>query len=407
MFRLYDSRSLRESGKKVLNVPAIRFPEFTGEWKIVKVGTITTKVGSGVTPRGGETIYRSQGHPFVRSQNVGWGRLLLNDIAYIDEETHKKQLNTALEQNDVLLNITGASIGRCAIVNEMIVNGNVNQHVCIIRSNGAVDSEFLCNYLLSNYGQKQIDSFQAGGNRQGLNFEQIKSIRISIPTLDEQKHIAKLLCAINQRIETQNKIIEDLKKLRSAIADKLYSSAKGVTYSFRQLFDVVNEKNKKLTYSNVLSASQELGMIERSDINKDIKFEQDSISGYKIVRRGDYVVHLRSFQGGFAFSDKTGICSPAYTILRPNNLVAYSYLSHFFTSKPFVKSLKLVTYGIRDGRSINVDEWLDMTVILPTMQEQLHIISVINSIDNKLYDENQIHNCLLRQRTYLLKAMFI
>ena len=393
--------------KKVLNVPAIRFPEFTGEWKIVKVGTITTKVGSGVTPRGGETIYRSQGHPFVRSQNVGWGRLLLNDIAYIDEETHKKQLNTALEQNDVLLNITGASIGRCAIVNEMIVNGNVNQHVCIIRSNGAVDSEFLCNYLLSNYGQKQIDSFQAGGNRQGLNFEQIKSIRISIPTLDEQKHIAKLLCAINQRIETQNKIIEDLKKLRSAIADKLYSSAKGVTYSFRQLFDVVNEKNKKLTYSNVLSASQELGMIERSDINKDIKFEQDSISGYKIVRRGDYVVHLRSFQGGFAFSDKTGICSPAYTILRPNNLVAYSYLSHFFTSKPFVKSLKLVTYGIRDGRSINVDEWLDMTVILPTMQEQLHIISVINSIDNKLYDENQIHNCLLRQRTYLLKAMFI
>ena len=209
------------------DVPAIRFPEFTGEWKIVKVGTITTKVGSGVTPRGGETIYRSQGHPFVRSQNVGWGRLLLNDIAYIDEETHKKQLNTALEQNDVLLNITGASIGRCAIVNEMIVNGNVNQHVCIIRSNGAVDSEFLCNYLLSNYGQKQIDSFQAGGNRQGLNFEQIKSIRISIPTLDEQKHIAKLLCAINQRIETQNKIIEDLKKLRSAIADKLYSSAKG------------------------------------------------------------------------------------------------------------------------------------------------------------------------------------
>ena len=98
----------------------------------------------------------------------------------------------------------------------------------------------------------------------------------------------------------------------SAIVDKLYSSAKGETYSFRQLFEVVNEKNKKLIYSNVLSASQELGMIERSDINIDIKFEQNSISEYKIVRKGDYVVHLRSFQGGFAFSDRTGICSPAY-----------------------------------------------------------------------------------------------
>ena len=160
-----------------------------------------------------------------------------------------------------------------------------------------------------------------------------------------------------------------MESLRSAIVDKLYSSTNGETYSFRQLFEIVNEKNKKLTYSNVLSASQELGMIERSDINIEIKFEQDSISGYKIVRKGDYVVLLRSFQGGFAFSDRTGICSPAYTILRPNNLVAYGYLSHFFTSKPFIKSLKLVTYGIRDGRTINVDEWLDMTIILPTRQK--------------------------------------
>ena len=201
--------------------------------------------------------------------------------------------------------------------------------------------------------------------------------------------------------------IRDCVSAMSAIVEKLYSSANGKTYSFRQIFDVVNEKNKKLTYSNVLSASQELGMIERSDINIDIKFEQGSIIGYKIVRKGDYVVHLRSFQGGFAFSDRTGICSPAYTILRPNDLVAYGYLSHFFTSRPFIKSLKLVTYGIRDGRSINVDEWLDMTVILPTWQEQLHIISVINSIDNKLSNENQIHNCLLRQKTYLQKMMFI
>ena len=220
------------------DVPVLRFPEFSGEWETVKIGTITTKVGSGVTPRGGETVYHSQGHPFVRSQNVGWGRLLLNDIAYIDEETHKKQLNTALELNDILLNITGASIGRCAVVNKMIVNGNVNQHVCIIRSNGAVDPKFLCNYLLSNYGQKQIDSFQAGGNRQGLNFEQIKSIRISIPTLDEQKYIAKLLCAINQRIETQNKIIEKLETLIKGIRNNIISKIKGDCIVLQDIADI-------------------------------------------------------------------------------------------------------------------------------------------------------------------------
>lgn len=360
-----------------------------------------------MTPRGGEAVYKSEGHPFVRSQNVGLGHLMLDDIAYIDEDTHQRQKNTELQLDDVLLNITGASIGRSALVNQQIVGGNVNQHVCIIRANKKLIPSFLCNFLLSQYGQKQIESFQAGGNRQGLNFEQIRSIKIGLPSLEEQKKIADLLLLIEQRITTQSKIIEDLKNLKSAIADKLYSSMKGETYSFRQLFDVVNERNKKLTYSNVLSASQELGMIERSDIKIDIKFEQDSISKYKIVRRGDYVVHLRSFQGGFAFSDRTGICSPAYTILRPNDLVTYGYLSYFFTLRPFIKSLKLVTYGIRDGRSINVDEWLDMTVTLPTKREQSHILAIINAIDNKLYNENQIHNYMFRQRTYLLKTMFI
>ncbi len=193
----------------------------------------------------------------------------------------------------------------------------------------------------------------------------------------------------------------------SAIIDKLYSSTNGETYSFRQLFEVVNEKNKARAYKNVLSASQELGMIERSDINIDIKFEQESISGYKIVRKGDYVVHLRSFQGGFAFSDRTGICSPAYIILRPNDLVAYGYLSHFFTSKPFIKSLKLVTYGIRDGRSINVDEWLDMPILLPPAQEQIRILTIVNTIDAKLHNEVKVQFCLSSQKSYLLNTMFI
>ena len=75
---------------KVLNVPHLRFPEFTREWKKSIIGELTTKVGSGVTPRGGESVYKSEGHPFVRSQNVGLGHLILDDIAYIDENTHQR-----------------------------------------------------------------------------------------------------------------------------------------------------------------------------------------------------------------------------------------------------------------------------------------------------------------------------
>ena len=91
-----------------------------------------------------------------------------------------------------------------------------------------------------------------------------------------------------------------------------------------------------MEYSNILSASQEKGMVNRDDLNLDIQFERSNINTYKIVRKGDYVIHLRSFQGGFAFSDKLGVCSPAYTILRPNSLLEYGYLSNYFTSQRFI-----------------------------------------------------------------------
>ena len=198
-----------------------------------------------------------------------------------------------------------------------------------------------------------------------------------------------------------------MKKLKSAIIEKLYKEIQGTWYSYRQLFSIINERNKQLEYLNVLSASQERGMVSREDLNLDIHFERSNISTYKIVKNGDYVIHLRSFQGGFAFSEKTGICSPAYTVLRPNNLLVYGYLSNYFTSRDFVKSLIIVTYGIRDGRSINVDEWLDMKVVIPSKEQQTHIVNVIESIENKIKNEETYSNCLLNQKQYLLRQMFI
>lgn len=174
-----------------------------------------------------------------------------------------------------------------------------------------------------------------------------------------------------------------------------------------QLFDVVNERNKQREYSNILSASQEKGMVNRDDLNLDIQFERSNINTYKIVRKGDYVIHLRSFQGGFAFSDKLGVCSPAYTILRPNSLLEYGYLSNYFTSRSFIKSLIIVTYGIRDGRSINVDEWLRMKITIPPKEHQHYIVKVIGSFDRKIESEEAYTIHLSKQKQYLLRQMFI
>ena len=246
-----------------------------------------------------------------------------------------------------------------------------------------------------------------GSSYPAINSEDLSKIPFYKCGIAEQKKIADFLSLLDERIATQNKIIEDLKKLKSAIIEKLYKEVQGTWYSYRQLFSIINERNKQLEYSNVLSASQERGMVSREDLNLDIHFERSNISTYKIVKNGDYVIHLRSFQGGFAFSEQTGICSPAYTVLRPHNLLVYGYLSNYFTSRDFVNSLIIVTYGIRDGRSINVDEWLDMKVFIPSKEQQTHIVNVIESIENKIKNEETYSNCLLNQKQYLLRQMFI
>ena len=259
-------------------------------------------------------------------------------------------------------------------------------YVCF-KTTKEVNNEWLMQLLKTPKMNYYYNVNGEGGVRVYLFYPNFARIRMSIPKIEEQKKIAKLLNLIDERIATQNKIIEDLKKLKSAIIEKVYSEIQGKEYSYGQLFDVVNERNKQMEYSNILSASQEKGMVNRDDLNLDIQFERSNINTYKIVRKGDYVIHLRSFQGGFAFSDKLGVCSPAYTILRPNSILEYGYLSNYFTSQRFIKSLVLVTYGIRDGRSINVEEWLRMKITIPPKEHQQYIVKVIGTFERKIEDE--------------------
>ena len=156
------------------------------------------------------------------------------------------------------------------------------------------------------------------------------------------------------------------------------------------LFNVISEKNKGKLITSVLSASQTDGMVSRDSLGIDIKFEEDSMKNYKIVREGDYVIHLRSFQGGFAFSDRVGVCSPAYTILRPTEQVSYGFLKPFFMSNKFINSLRLVTYGIRDGKSISVEEWLKLNTHLPSLKEQQKIFSFLALLDERIATQIKI-----------------
>ena len=154
--------------------------------------------------------------------------MILDDVAFIDDETHNTFQSTEIKCNDVLLNITGASIGRSAVADERVENGNVNQHVCIIRTDEKLLNPFFLNaFLISYRGQKFIDSFQSGGNRQGLNLSQIKSFDIPLPsTLKEQQEIIKALSETTSLILSLEKLIAKKKNIKQGAIQELLTGKK-------------------------------------------------------------------------------------------------------------------------------------------------------------------------------------
>lgn len=175
--------------------------QIPAHWEVKRVKHVSTKVGSGITPTGGALSYVEEGVPFLRSQNILFGRIDFETAARISHKVHLQMQNSQVKNGDVLLNITGGSIGRCHFV-DTYDELNVNQHVCIIRPAQNILTPFLNALLASEVGQKQIWFFQQGGGREGLNFEAIKGFLVPLPPTDEQRMIIA-------HVEDASKKIED------------------------------------------------------------------------------------------------------------------------------------------------------------------------------------------------------
>ena len=392
----------KDKDLKTPNVPPLRFPGFSDEWVKVSLGDIgETLIGLTYSPK---DVVANDGTIVFRSSNIQDGMIDYTDLVRVNKPI-KERIVT--RENDILICARNGSqrlIGKNALLTKADEGNTFGAFMMIYRS----DDNDVIHPILSTRRYISQVSENLGARINQITTSDLNSFEFYIPSnCIERRKIGKLFALINERIATQNKIIEDLKKLKSAIIDKLYSEVIGKEYSYSELFSIVTERNTNRTYSKVIAASQEYGMIERDSLNLKVQFDDSSLHTYKIIHPGDYVIHLRSFQGGYAFSRLKGICRPAYVILRPHESVEYGYFEHYFNSTKFVNSLRLVTYGIRDGRSINVDEWMSMKVVLPSNEEQDKIIRTIQSIDSKLENEKKIFTLLSQQRQFLLRQLFI
>ena len=162
-------------------------------WEWCRLLPLTIKIGAGSTPTGGAAVYSTSGIKFIRSQNVYDDGLILTDVAYISEEINQKKSGSIVKPKDILLNITGGSIGRCALVPDDFDIANVNQHVIIIRLVNPELRKYLHDVITSPYIQEQILSRQVGSGRGGLSAETLSTFLIPLPPMNEQVSIIKKL----------------------------------------------------------------------------------------------------------------------------------------------------------------------------------------------------------------------
>ncbi|MFY7863523.1 restriction endonuclease subunit S [Roseateles sp.] len=190
---------------------------------VVELGGVTTKVGSGATPRGGEAAYKPSGIPLIRSMNVHFDGFRRDGLAFLDEEQARALKNVEVRAGDVLLNITGASIGRVTVAPTAMDGARVNQHVCIIRPDQHLDSSFLRWYLAAPSQQRLINGIESGATRQALTKEKILGFEVPLFPLSRQREIVaeieKQFSRLDDAVANLKRVKANLKRYKAAVLD--------------------------------------------------------------------------------------------------------------------------------------------------------------------------------------------
>ena len=273
--------------------------------------------------------------------------------------------------------------------------------------------EMLYKYLCDSQGNSK--------DTQTLKYDRFADIEATMPAnLEEQRAISACLESVDHLITLHQRKYDKLVIFKKTMLEKMFPKDgesvpeirfAGFTDPWEQrkaseVFQIVDDRGHPTL--PVLSATQNQGMIYRDDSGRYIGHDESNEIGYKRVLPGDFVVHLRSFQGGFAHSQYEGITSPAYTVFRAKEPTSHSdrFWKHWFISEHFIAGLSTVTYGIRDGRSISVDEFMNTFLAFPAVEEQAAISRLLDYLDDLITLHQRKLELLQNIKKSLLDKMF-
>ena len=316
--------------------------------------------------------------------------------------------NYLVNNRDILLARTGASTGKSYLYKKS--DGKLYYAGFLIRANVTThDPYFVFSQLHTHRYWRWVSIMSARSGQPGINSQEYSSFPIYTTSIEEESKIAKLLSLLDERIATQNKIIEDLKKLKSAIIEIEYTPNTETTSHIGHVIEQISKRNKNNAIQNVLSVSNRQGFIKQSDQFENRNVASEDTSNYKIVEKNDFAFNPARINVGSIARLTTfekGIVSPMYICFRTQENVAPEYIDYFFESKHFYCEIqKRLEGSVR--QCLSFEGLCNIPFSLPSLEMQQRIGKRLFTLGQKIKTETDLLELLNKQKQYLLRQILI
>ena len=383
------------------NVPNLRFPGFEGEWKECRNEDLG-KVITGNTPPTAETRYYENGYKLWASPaDLSGDKYISRTQTRLTEEGFSK--TRVVPQGTTLVTCIGSTIGKMGMASQEM---STNQQINSVIPYESTDGQYLY-YAIQSQFPRYVNSIavQAVPIISKGTFEKLKNYR---PNIDEQRRIGSFLDLLDRRITIQNKVIEDLKKLKTALCDRLYNES-NPNCRIGDIIEQLSARNKDGNTQNVLSVSNRYGFISQAEQFEERSIASEDTTNYKVVRLNDFAYNPARINVGSIARLKSiekGIVSPMYICFRCGEVVLPEFLEQFFSTKYFSLEVgKRLEGSVR--MCLSFEGLCNIPISLPSLVQQKGISEKINCLNKKFQIEENYLFALLNQKQYLLSHLFI
>lgn len=378
-------------------------PEGWEECCLKDITTIFGRIGfRGYTKE--DIVQKDEGAISLSPTNIKNERICYDDNTYISNFKYEESPEIKIYNDDIIFVKTGSSYGKSAIIKNLPQKATINPQLIVFKDI-KINRNILFNILNTNSFNRFLQKIVVAGAIPTLSQEQIYKYPITLPTKKEQEKIAEILSAWDDGIETLEKLIEQKEILKKATMQKLFFEKESwQMMRFDKIFKDFCKKN--CPRERLLSATQENGVIPRDMLSGKVMSPEGSLEGYKLIEVGDFVISLRSFQGGLEYSKYRGILSPAYTVLKNIIDIDKDFYRHFFKSYNFIeKYLSISVIGIRDGKQVSYSDLSSVKIPYPPLEEQKKIGKILNCCDKEIQILNSKLEKLKEQKKGLMQKL--